>query len=545
MKQATLCVPLEVKPESCSRLSFIIEALRKREDKEHRIPANFARITEQVPTLHFMSLSVFTAAEYDPLFILEANFDGTPGVFWGQLEALLADDLRAIVRCCKRPLDGDRELYDAVSAPDSRVPVAGYFEARTRPPSVFHHGNRGMTRDRILREAALLEAVREEIDAFDAGVDRYRALSPEAVHGRLRERILPAHPWLRDPPPERITRAERAWDIAKLLGFGVALLFALSLPGFALALLLSTRDYVLLVLILAAIASYVLYRKREPLPGTGVPTAFSLLGLVRRNWFVIAGYVLVAALGLVPVVMLASYALSWRGYGEVLTFGEAFWLLAPALAWGLLSLLVVVPLLVLWLRYLELRDSSHDAPPVDEWLLREMIRREDWVAQNHMGSVVLIKPGVLRTIIIQAGHLGLGLLLRVTATDGYLGSMRTVHFAHWAFLNNGSRLLFFSNFDHSWDSYLDDFIEKAHTGLTLAWGCGVGFPPTRFLLYDGASHGRRFKNWALASRAVSRFWYSAYPRLTVDQIERNNRIANGLHQERLNDEEARAWMQDL
>jgi hypothetical protein len=148
-----------------------------------------------------------------------------------------------------------------------------------------------------------------------------------------------------------------------------------------------------------------------------------------------------------------------------------------------------------------------------------------------MGSIVLIKPGILRTIIIRAGHLGLGLVLRLVARDGYLGSMRTVHFAHWAFLNNGSRLLFFSNFDHSWGSYLDDFIEKAHAGLTLAWGCGVGFPPTRFLVYDGASHGRQFKNWALASRAVSRFWYSAYSDLTVDQVERNNRIANGRHQD--------------
>jgi hypothetical protein len=174
-----------------------------------------------------------------------------------------------------------------------------------------------------------------------------------------------------------------------------------------------------------------------------------------------------------------------------------------------------------------------------------MIRREDWVAQNHMGSIVLIKPGVLRTVVIRAGHLGLGLLLRVTATDGYLGTMRTVHFAHWAFLNNGSRLLFFSNFDHSWGSYLDDFIEKAHVGLTLAWGCGIGFPPTRFLVYDGASHGRRFKNWALASRAVSRFWYSAYPTLTVDQIERNYRIASGLRQKHISDREAREWMRDL
>jgi hypothetical protein len=103
--------------------------------------------------------------------------------------------------------------------------------------------------------------------------------------------------------------------------------------------------------------------------------------------------------------------------------------------------------------------------------------------------------------------------------------MRTIHFAHWAMVNNKSRLMFFSNFDQTWESYLDDFIEKAHAGLTLAWCCGVGFPPTRFLVKDGASHGRQFKEWARHSMTVSRFWYSAYKDLTAEQIERNFRIA--------------------
>jgi hypothetical protein len=73
----------------------------------------------------------------------------------------------------------------------------------------------------------------------------------------------------------------------------------------------------------------------------------------------------------------------------------------------------------------------------------------------------------------------------------------------------------------------------------------VGFPQTRFLVLDGASHGRQFKAWALASRAVSRFWYSAYPDLTVDQVERNNRIALGLRKTRMQDREAASWMRDL
>ena len=162
-----------------------------------------------------------------------------------------------------------------------------------------------------------------------------------------------------------------------------------------------------------------------------------------------------------------------------------------------------------------------------------------------MGSVVLVKPGILRMALFRAGHLGLGLVLRVVATDGYLGSMRTVHFAHWAFVNNASRLMFFSNFDLSWESYLDDFIEKAHGGLTLAWGSGVGFPPTRLLVLDGASHGRKFKAWARHSMAVSRFWYSAYRDLTVDQIERNTRIADGLRKQTLSEQEAAVWARDL
>jgi hypothetical protein len=204
-----------------------------------------------------------------------------------------------------------------------------------------------------------------------------------------------------------------------------------------------------------------------------------------------------------------------------------------------------IPVIFVWLRWLERRDSHHDAPPIDRRELRKMTRREDWIPQNHMGSVVLVKPGILRTALFRAGHLGLGLLLRVVATDGYLGSMRTVHFAHWAFVNNGSRLMFLSNFDHSWDSYLDDFIEKAHGGLSLAWGSGVGFPATRFLVLDGASHGRQFKAWARHSMAVSRFWFSAYRDYTVDQIERHVRIADGLRKTTLTPEEALAWARDL
>jgi len=551
MKQTTLCVPLEVRPESCARLSALLEEFREREDTGTiDDPSNFARIKRDVPALHFLSMSVFAARDYDPLFILEANFDGPPGPFWGQMEAAFGPDLREMLRCCKRPLTADSDLYDAVTAEGSRSAVAAYLEARSQPPSVFHHGNRGLTRDTIWDDEKLFRAVRDELDGVgQEGPSRYRGLDGPHVHAKLRARMLERLPWLDQPAPERITRPERVLDLLRLSAFAVAVLFGLSLPGIVLAALMPAQAYLILMLLAGVIGIIGFLRTRDPLPGTAVPTRFNLPGFIGRMLVPAAVIILVYAVVVTLVLILAalpvSHLLAWFGAGPPLVFGTAFAPVARAVLLGLLSLPVVLVVLVFWLRWLERRDSSLDAPPVDERLLREMIRREDWVAQNHMGSIVLIKPGILRSLIIRLGHRGLGLVLRVIATDGYLGSMRTVHFAHWAFLNNGSRLLFFSNFDHSWDSYLDDFIEKAHVGLTLAWGCGVGFPPTRFLIYDGASHGRRFKAWALSSRAVSRFWYSAYPWLTVDQIERNHRIASGLRQRALTTEEAETWMADL
>jgi hypothetical protein len=162
-----------------------------------------------------------------------------------------------------------------------------------------------------------------------------------------------------------------------------------------------------------------------------------------------------------------------------------------------------------------------------------------------MISVVHLKPGVLRAIIVRVGLRLLGLYLRVRGHSGYLKSMRTIHFAHWAIISNGGRLMFHSNFDGSWESYLDDFIEKAHGGLTLAWSSGVGFPPTRLLFLDGATNGRTFKAWARHTMAGSQLWFTAYKSYTVNQIERHARVVDGLRRRELGDREAKAWANDL
>src|SRR5437868_1437368 len=189
MRQTTLSVVLEVEPASTGRLSAVIEKVKY--DEEHPVLPTaemYSRLKDKVPTLHFMSMSVFEGADYDPIFVIEANFDGAPGPFWAQMEATLGDDLRAMLRCCKCPLDNDGALYDAVTKPGSRYPVAPYLERRTLAPSVFHHGNRGLNRERILRQGDLFLATREELGQPNPKLPNpYRAIKKaEDIHQKLR-----------------------------------------------------------------------------------------------------------------------------------------------------------------------------------------------------------------------------------------------------------------------------------------------------------------------------------------------------------------------
>lgn len=542
MRQTTLSVVLDVKPESLEHLGNLLDDFKRNCDKNSSSGSTpFAEILARITTIHFLSMSIFSGYDYDPTFVIEANFDGKPGPFWAQLEAAMGPELRSFLACCKRPLNEHGPLYDAIAKPEtSRAPIAPYLEARAVRPSAYHHGNRGLTCNRILAEFELFKEVRLEI-ARNESV--YRKLSPEDIHGRLRKVLLERFHWLAEAAPSRIGILESFEDYFKFLCFTSLAIFALSIPGLILCLFMPNERYLILLIVTFTAIALQLRRIADPLPNTETREDFSLKQFALGN---------IVTVAFIVAIIIASYYAFASLFGTLLSVlligsppAQAWYDLLVWVTFGFASVPVTAIGILVWLRTLERSDCSQDAPPVDPRFLREMAKREDWIPQNHMGSVVLIKPGILRTVLIRSGHLGLGLLLRITARSGYLGSMRTIHFAHWAMINNNSRLMFLSNFDQTWESYLDDFIEKAHVGLTIAWSCGVGFPAARFLIYDGASRGRQFKEWARHSMAVSHFWYSAYKELTADQIERNYRIALGLRKTTLAGKEAVAWCRDL
>ena len=145
--------------------------------------------------------------------------------------------------------------------------------------------------------------------------------------------------------------------------------------------------------------------------------------------------------------------------------------------------------------------------------VRELVAREDQVVQNQLTHLVEVKPSWFRRTTLRAVLWAIDLLAQRVYVHGTLGPIPTIHFARWVIIDGGRRLLFMSNFDGSWENYLGDFIDKAHTGLTGVWSNTDGFPPARWLIDEGATHERAFKDWTRAHQIPTRVWHS--PSLTA------------------------------
>jgi hypothetical protein len=215
------------------------------------------------------------------------------------------------------------------------------------------------------------------------------------------------------------------------------------------------------------------------------------------------------------------------------------------LPWSAIAVVVGLAAYVLTLRWKENRDpvSSEVADPDN---VKSLVDKEDRThsVQNHMASITIVKPGLLRRATLWAVLSLVNMLARARATHGELSGIPSIHFAHWSMIDGGRRLLFLSNFDGSWENYLDDFIDKAHAGLTAVWSNTLDFPRTRFLILGGATDGPRFKAMARNSQTVTNAWYSAYRDLTVQGIDNNSCVREQFFAE-LNQEQTAQWLMRL
>ncbi len=207
---------------------------------------------------------------------------------------------------------------------------------------------------------------------------------------------------------------------------------------------------------------------------------------------------------------------------------RAIWFVVLFLLFELLMIAVALAVGYGMLRRQEQDDVPFDVEPELEHI-KQVMKREDQpgVAQNHLGGVSTLKPGVVRRASL---HFALWVIAEVgrrRSPPGFIDKISTIHFARWLLLPGTNRLVFLSNYDGSWQSYLEDFIARLRSGLTSVWSNTRDFPKTNNLFGGGAGDGARFKRWARRQQIATRFWFSAYPQLTTNHIRVNAAIRHG------------------
>lgn len=180
-----------------------------------------------------------------------------------------------------------------------------------------------------------------------------------------------------------------------------------------------------------------------------------------------------------------------------------------------------------WLRHREKTDVSDNVAPTTTHV-EKLMRRETFGAQNHLAASSIMKPGWLRWLTLRIGLWAAGATAKYKSRPSFLAETGVIHFARWILLPGSKKLLFMSNYDGAFESYLEDFIEEAHEGVTGIWSNTLGFPRTERLFWKGATDGDRLKWWTRRQQHPSWVWYVAYPSLSLARIRTNAAVRQGV-----------------
>jgi hypothetical protein len=190
-------------------------------------------------------------------------------------------------------------------------------------------------------------------------------------------------------------------------------------------------------------------------------------------------------------------------------------------------LILAVPFYLLRLRHLEKTDPEI-CPTVDQAHANELSATEDHDVTNQFSAMGSLKPGLVRLLTTIGVLSVVNYAARHFVRPGRLGRIRTIHFARWVFIGGKRRMAFFSNYDGSVESYMDDFINKTGFGLNASFSNGIGYPRTNWLVLDGCADERKYKEFLRRHTVPTQVWYKAYPGLTAIDLERNTRIRQGI-----------------
>ena len=217
-------------------------------------------------------------------------------------------------------------------------------------------------------------------------------------------------------------------------------------------------------------------------------------------------------------------------------------ILVPLLFLLALPLLIIAaPIFLILLRRLEKTDAELCARG-DQAHSDALALAEDREVTNQFNAMASRKPGTVRLLTLMGVLATVDYAARHIVRRGRLGRIRSIHFARWVLLDGMERGVFFSNYDGTVESYMDDFINKAGFGLNAIFCNAIGYPRTNWLVRDGCSDEQKYKNFLRRHTLPAQVWYKAYPGLTAIDLERNRRIREGLESSWMSERETREWV---
>ena len=143
--------------------------------------------------------------------------------------------------------------------------------------------------------------------------------------------------------------------------------------------------------------------------------------------------------------------------------------------------------------------------------------REDVIAQNQLTLVTVVMPAHLDRV--RAVMAAIDSYSKRLSPPGSLIGISTIHFVKWLVIDNGRRLMMVSDYDGSWESYIDEFAEMILSGLDAIWETSYGYPP------DGARDLPAFKRFLRSHQVPAEIFFSAYPEETVLNIVNDRAFA--------------------
>jgi hypothetical protein len=150
-----------------------------------------------------------------------------------------------------------------------------------------------------------------------------------------------------------------------------------------------------------------------------------------------------------------------------------------------------------------------------------------------MNAITPMKPW--KTWLLRAVFAGLGILFRLFPSGG-LKELSFIHFARWVIVPHRKfprvsseqpkedlqydYLFFFSNFNGTWNQYIDAFSAVLSTGLDWIWRWSEKYP--------GAVPVTPFKNYIALVQFETDYYYDAYPHATTNDVKAAHRVKAAL-----------------